>query len=230
LNNRFRLSKLKKIKRFLFSLLMSLVFLKNKRSRVTRLSAKFVFEMSEKYPDAKFYFSREKLWDDFALQLGAKDWIGLEFGVASGDSTKTFLKMPYAKRCIAWHGFDSFIGLPEPWGDLPAGAFSTGGNPPKLNDPRLNWHIGRIEDTYRQINEVFRDNSRALVIFDFDLYDPSKIAWDEISNHLKPGDLVYFDEAYEDDESKLIDAILHSKMINFSIIGFTSMGIAFTVV
>jgi hypothetical protein len=229
LNNPLRLTKLKQTKRYLYAFFLDFVFLRNKRSRVTQLSAEFVFHMKRKHPETKFFYTREGLWRSFATQLQGASWRGFEFGVASGDSTKKLLKMPYSKTCESWHGFDTFTGLPMPWGDLPQGAFSTGGEPPKIKDERISWHMGPIEQTYKSISEVNTIKSRLLVIFDFDLYGASKVAWDEISKSLKTGDIVYFDEAYEFDEAKLITEILDSQIFELRVLGYTSMGIAFYV-
>ena len=224
-----RLTLHKRIKRIFFSLLISRLFLLGKKSRVTRLSAEFVFRMQDLYPTAKIFHSREKLWRTFGGHLGTNKWVGFEFGVAYGDLTKTFLKMPYIGSCVEWHGFDTFFGLPNEWGDLPKGAFSTNGKPPKLKSKLIKWHIGRIESTCEEISKLQNLNKNFVVIFDFDLYSASKVAWDAIVNYLKPGDIIYFDEAYESDENRLIEEILLNQTVFLEVIGYTTMGIAFEV-
>lgn len=219
----------KRIKRIVFSLLINRLFLKGGKSRVTRLSAEFVFRMHAKYPNAELFHSREKLWKAFANFLDKEQWLGFEFGVASGDATKTFLKMPYTKNCRGWHGFDTFMGLPSEWGDLPKGAFSTNGIPPQIHSDLLHWHIGRIENTCDEINSLPNLDKRFIVIFDFDLYSPTKAAWNIIAKFLKPGDIIYFDEAYESDEAQLINEIISSQQIVLGVVGYTTMGIAFQV-
>ena len=154
--------------------------------------------------------------------------MGFEFGVASGDATKTFLKMPYINNCLQWNGFDTFHGLPTAWGDLPEGAFSTNGKPPEINNPIIMWHIGLIEDTCLQINSFDYLDKNFVVIFDFDLYSATKSAWDEISRFLKPGDIIYFDEAYEADEERMINEI-HLSNLKLKILGYTAMGIAYKI-
>lgn len=228
--NPLRLTKSKRLKRYFFSLLIDVIFLRNKRARVTQLSAEFAFEMKNKYPEARFFYTREGLWKSFSTHLNEVGWIGFEFGVASGDSTKKILRMPFSKTCESWNGFDTFTGLPEAWGDLPIGAFSTGGITPSLKDSRVKWHKGLIEETYGKISEVVNPQARLLVIFDFDIYSATKVAWDEISKFLKSGDVIYFDEAYEFDESQIILEIFTSSKFEFSILGYTSMGVAFTII
>ena len=224
-----RLTLKKRLRRVLFSLFIQKIFLSGSKARVTRLSAQFVFKTHEEFPEAKFFHSREKLWSSFAGTIGDKPWIGFEFGVASGDATKTFLKMPYAVNCLQWNGFDTFFGLPNAWGDLSAGAFSTNGVPPKIENQIVNWHVGLIEKTCTNIQTLNLLDQRFIVIFDFDLYSATKSAWTAIEPHLKSGDILYFDEAYESDESQIIEEIIASKKLYFRVLGYTTMGIAFVI-
>jgi len=224
-----RLTLQKRLKRIIFSLLIKRLFLQDKKSRVTRLSAKFVFSTHENYPSAKLHHSRERLWESFGEHLGQSEWVGFEFGVASGDATRTFMRMDYAKNCLQWNGFDTFCGLPSAWGDLPEGAFSTDGNPPSIKSSIIKWHVGLIEDTCTDINLLNFLNKNFIIIFDFDLYSATKAAWDVISKFLKVGDIIYFDEAYEKDEARLIHEIFESGLA-LEILGYTTMGIAYKVI
>lgn len=224
-----RLTWQKRIKRVFFSLLVSRVFLNGKRSRVTQLSAGFVFKMHALYPTAKLFHTRENLWRSFGSHLSAKKWVGFEFGVASGDATKIFLKMPYINNCVGWNGFDTFFGLPSEWGDLPKGAFSTNGIPPQIKSGLVQWHVGRIENTCKEIAKLKNLDQQFVIIFDFDLYSATKAAWDVVVNYLKPGDIIYFDEAYEADENQIIEEILQKKDVLLEVVGYTTMGIAFKV-
>lgn len=224
-----RLTLKKRLRRVLFSILIQKIFLGGKKARVTRLSAQFVFNTHEAFPEARFFHSREKLWQSFAEIVGDDPWIGFEFGVASGDATKTFLKMPYAPNCLQWNGFDTFFGLPNAWGDLPAGAFSTNGIPPKIKKQIINWHVGPIENTCNKIESLQLLDHRFIIIFDFDLYSATKSAWDAIEPHLKSGDVLYFDEAYESDECQIIKEIIASKKHSLAVLGYTTMGIAFII-
>jgi len=219
----------KRLKRIFFTFLLEKLFLGSRKSRVTRLSAKFVFMTYEKYPKAKLFYSREQLWKSFDSHLNDAQWVGFEFGVASGDATKTFMRMPYTKNCLEWNGFDTFYGLPSAWGDLPEGAFSTNGRPPTIKSEIVSWHIGLIEDTCVKIPRLKHLEQNFILIFDFDLYSATKSAWDAISKFLKPGDIIYFDEAYEVDEERIILEI-HSSNLPLKILGFTVMGIAFQVI
>lgn len=224
-----RLTWRKRAKRIVFSLLLKKLFLGGKKARITRLSARFVFDTFEKYPKAKFFHSREQLWKSFGAYFDERDWVGFEFGVASGDATKSFMGMPYARRCRQWNGFDTFQGLPSAWGDLPQGAFSTGGSTPKIENKIIKWHVGLIEDTCSDINLLDNLDKNFIIVFDFDLYSATKTAWNVISKYLKSGDIIYFDEAYEADEAQIIKEIFDSKIISLDILGYTTMGIAFQI-
>jgi hypothetical protein len=224
-----RLTWLKRLKRVIFSRLIERLFLHGSKSRVTRLSAQFVFSTHENQPNAKLFHSREQLWKSFGHTIGESEWIGFEFGVASGDATRTFLRMPYAVNCLQWNGFDTFLGLPDAWGDLPKGAFSTGGTPPSIKNTIVEWHVGLIQKTCTNINSLNFLDRKFIVVFDFDLYSATKVAWDVISKFLKSGDIIYFDEAYEADEAKMISEIIESNL-ELEIIGYTAMGIAYKVI
>ena len=224
-----RLNRGKRLKRIIFSRLVEKLFLQGAKSRVTRLSAKFIFSTHEKHPDARLFHSREQLWKSFGETLGDSEWVGFEFGVASGDATKTFMKLPYAANCLKWHGFDTFLGLPDAWGDLPRGAFSTGGHPPLIKNTIVEWHIGLIQETCAAIGSLSFLDKKLVIVFDFDLYSATKAAWDVISKFIKAGDIIYFDEAYEADEAKMINEIMESNL-KLEILGYTTMGIAYKVI
>ena len=226
---RMRLTWGKRLKRIIFSHLVEELFLKGPKSRVTRLSAQFVFSTYESQPNARLFHSREHLWKSFGHTIGESKWIGFEFGVASGDATRTFMEMPYAVNCLQWNGFDTFLGLPEAWGDLPKGAFSTGGSPPLIKNTIIEWHVGLIQETCTDIYSLDFLDKKFVIVFDFDLYSATKIAWDVISKFLKAGDIIYFDEAYEADEGRIIKEEIDTD-VRFEILGYTTMGVAYKVI
>jgi hypothetical protein len=160
---------------------------------------------------AKRYRNRERLWRAASRPLQDGRATVLEFGVASGDATRLWLSMLRNPE-LEWHGFDTFTGLPEPWirGGLrfaDARTFDVGGVPPEIPDPRVTWNIGRIEETLPSVKLDF--SPPLCVLFDLDLYGPSAFALEWLSCHLKPGDLLYFDEAYDPwHERRLLDEFL----------------------
>jgi hypothetical protein len=157
------------------------------------------------------YRSRERLWRAASGRVQSGSVTALEFGVASGAATRFWLSMLRNPE-LRWHGFDTFTGLPEPWVRAglqfaEKGQFDAGGEPPELADPRVTWHVGRIEQTLPAARIDFAP--RLLVLFDLDLHGPSAFALERLAEHLKPGDLLYFDEAYDPwHERRLIDEFL----------------------
>jgi hypothetical protein len=157
---------------------------------------------------------REKLWETIVPTLARKDsLVVMEFGVAWGYATKWWLSRLSDPR-LEWHGFDTFTGLPTTWDRAgltiyDAGSFSAGGNTPPIQDPRVQWHVGDVGAT---VGEVDWDQAgkRPLFLFlDFDLYEPTRIALEAAVPHLKPGDVMYFDEAFDAwNERRAIDEIL----------------------
>jgi hypothetical protein len=160
--------------------------------------------------DAKGFTTRKRLLDSEAWpKLREGPVTVFEFGVASGDGTRTWLEaLPNTE--LRWHGYDTFTGLPTDWtrGGVPferAGAFDQGGSPPEIDDPRVTWHVGRVESTLPDFSESLRPG-RIFAIFDLDLYEPSKVVLEWLMPRLEPGDLLFFDEAYDPaHERRLVD-------------------------
>lgn len=125
----------------------------------------------------------------------------IEFGVAYGDTAQFILEN--AKGQYIYSGFDTFKGLPEPWRRLQAGAFSNGGMVPGIHEENFVFYKGLINDT---INEIqIQENSRKIVLFDFDLYQPTLFAFQYLIPHLNKGDILYFDEAFDSAERTIIE-------------------------
>jgi hypothetical protein len=157
---------------------------------------------------------RERLWKAILPKLASKGSLAvMEFGVAFGYATQWWLSRLPDPR-LEWHGFDTFTGLPTAWdrGGLTmydAGAFSAGGSTPPIDDPRVHWHIGEVGRTIVDV-DWGRLGTRPLFLFlDFDLYEPTAIALQSAVPYLKPGDVLYFDEAHDAwNERRAIDEIL----------------------
>jgi hypothetical protein len=161
-----------------------------------------------------FFTHRERLWNVVLPKLRERPQLAaLEFGVAWGYATRWWLsRLPDA--ALQWHGFDTFTGLPTTWDRAgltiyDAGSFSAQGNTPPIADPRVRWHVGDVGVTVTEIdwNEL---GERPLFLFlDFDLYEPTRIALEAALPHLKRGDVLYFDEAFDAwNERKAIDELL----------------------
>ena len=172
------------------------------------------------------HLTREALWRSTWDALHAGPVTVLEFGVATGEATRTWVD-GIANPQLRWHGFDTFDGLPVPWirGGVvvsPAGTFTNGGTPPDIDDGRVEWHAGLIEDTLVDFDPDLRPGS-VVALFDLDLYEPSKVALDWLTPRLEPGDLVYFDEVFDPGERRLVDEWLQDVKVEMT--GWTGMAL-----
>lgn len=129
--------------------------------------------------------------------LATDDVDYLEFGVYKGDSIRWWvdqLKAPGA----AFHGFDTFTGLPEDWTpDKPRGFFSTEGQIPVIADPRCQFHAGLFSDTLPGFLSRLRKGRRRVVHLDADLYTSTIYVLNALAPYLDAGDILMFDE-YQD--------------------------------
>lgn len=149
-----------------------------------------------------FGLRREYVWDNALKQLENSPWVGFEFGVAWGFSSKYHLDR--GKKLKEWHGFDTFTGLPENWRHYKSGHFSNDGKFPEINDKRVQWHKGLVQQT---VNSIFFEsyaNQKKYIILDLDLFEPTFWVLSKISPFLKPDDLLYFDEPHDIDEGSLL--------------------------
>jgi len=176
----------------------------------------------ETFDTKRVYINREMLWKRM-LRLMPEEFSALEFGVANGYLTNYWMKRG-GNRIKTWNGYDTFTGLPRAWRDLPQNYFDTGGMVPAITDDRVTWHVGLVQET---LSATFTPPSNLCVcyFFDFDLFEPSFFAWNIIKSQLKIGDFLYFDEAFDSDEKRLItEHVL--KFGTFELVGVTPLAMA----
>jgi hypothetical protein len=96
-----------------------------------------------------------------------------------------------------------------------------------LSDNRISWHVGDVQDTISGLS--FVPDTRKLIFFDFDLFEPTLVAWEFIKESLSSGDVLYFDEAYAKDERLVITAHI---LPNFEVklIGSTTTALALKII
>jgi hypothetical protein len=148
------------------------------------------------------YSDRIALWENMVEALvrntGA---VALEFGVADGLATRWWSGRGVA--FAAWHGFDTFEGLPRAWdrGGVPvmqAGMFTPSGgegSTPQVTAPYpFKWHKGLIEET---LPSFVRPEAPLFVMIDVDLLEPTLVILEWLKTNGRQGDLVYFDEAFD---------------------------------
>jgi tetratricopeptide (TPR) repeat protein len=116
-----------------------------------------------------------------------------EFGVGSGRSMRMTQEiLPLDIQC---HGFDTFTGLPQAWGDEPAGSYSTGGLVPVLEGD-VNFHKGLFSETlppfFKQVGH--EDAFVAYANIDCDLYTSSMDIFENLHGRIVKGSILIFDE------------------------------------
>jgi predicted O-methyltransferase YrrM len=122
-----------------------------------------------------------------AAKLAPAEGLVLEFGVAGGASIN-HLARQFRGRTV--HGFDSFAGLPEPWGTTPAGTFACA--PPQVA-PNVVLVIGMFADTL-PLFLAMHLGPAALVHLDADLYSSTKTVLDLLTLRIEAGTVIAFDE------------------------------------
>jgi len=125
----------------------------------------------------------------------------VEFGVAKGD-TINWWRQANQIESSCFIGHDSFFGLPEAWAAMPKGGFSTEGKPPEIPDPRVSFVKGWFRDTVSQAGFARPSPDHVLYAhLDADLYGSTSLCLHALYPHLRPGDILVFDEfAYPQDE------------------------------
>jgi hypothetical protein len=179
----------------------------------------------------RFRVTREGVWSDIEKILG-DEIVLLEFGVASGYMTNWWMKSSIMKKNFTYHGFDSFQGLPSPWRGFDKGTFTTYGMTPDIQHDQLFWHVGLVEDslTVDLVENIVNVSSQMIIFFDLDLFEPTLFAYLRLRSRLKSGDILYFDEARDSDERRvlrdyvMLDFELRPLSVSYSNIAFEIAG------
>ncbi len=180
------------------------------------------------FGNPRAFFNREQLFS-FLLQYElSENVIVLEFGVARGYLTQEILNRDISKRISSWHGFDTFEGLPQSWRNYEKGAFSNNGKTPLINDPRIEWHVGFAQECIKSMPIEQLQSQPLMVVFDLDLEEPTKVVMKYLAPALKEGDIVYFDEAFDHGERRVIMECL-IPVFDLQVVGTTPLAIAFKV-
>jgi hypothetical protein len=191
--------------------------------------ADFIDWQLDRFGTVNIVFNRERLWAEMIKQMRSDTtWHVFEFGVAWGYATHWWLNRVPGHPLASWDGFDRFTGLPRAWRDLPAGAFAASGETPDINDARLQWHVGDVEATLPLIESERLSTGSRVLLFDLDIYEPTAFAWRLIEPHLRAGDLIYFDEAADRDERRVIEElVLPNRRLKY--LGCCNLGLALAV-
>ncbi|MDX2231707.1 MAG: class I SAM-dependent methyltransferase [Leptolyngbyaceae cyanobacterium bins.349] len=121
----------------------------------------------------------------------------LEFGVYNGYSLKIWLDLNQNQQS-RFFGFDSFEGLPEDWKmfsrTLPKGTFDLGGQPPEIEDSRVQLVKGIFQQALPSFLENFRPQNRLFIHCDADLYTSTLYVLTTLNSLMVPGTILLFDE------------------------------------
>ena len=171
------------------------------------LGYSIVFNTFKDLKNSKIFSARELLWD-YAIELSIdefQDVTFIEFGVHEGYSLQYFSKNIKSKNSI-FIGLDSFEGLPESWGVLPAGNFSTNKIAPRIGDDRVSFIEGWFQDTSSVLLNSIQGRSNLLVHFDADLYSSTLFTL-TILDSLKKPYFAIFDEFHGGEDRALYNYI-----------------------
>jgi hypothetical protein len=187
----------------------------------------------------RLFSRREALWKKISGLVKNEPEIRIiELGVAWGYATNWFLTKGWpldldsiskSNSKVRIDAFDRFNGLPTAWRTHLEGFFDNGGVPPNIEDGRVTFHKGNVEETIRNLNLVEFTKSPVLVLFDLDLFEPSLAAYEFLKVVFKEGDFLYFDEAFYLDERRLIEEYVLNDF-NVDVIGFTSLAICLRII
>ncbi len=125
----------------------------------------------------------------FAMAHAPSTGLVLEFGVRRGTSLRCLAAL--TEQTV--HGFDSFEGLPEAWGDHPPGLLTTGRALPTVPG-HVTLQVGWFAETLpRFLGENPTEKVR-LVNIDSDLYPSAQTVLQHLAPRIHPGTILVFDE------------------------------------
>jgi hypothetical protein len=143
---------------------------------------------------ARVFKTKQDLWREcITNQVGISNKIAYaEFGVYKGYSINFFAQHNLNNESI-FIGLDSFEGLPESWGPVAKGTFSTKGIIPKTNDSRVSFIKGLFQNTFDDLFARLLKAETLVIHYDADLYSSTLFALAKIDN-LKKSYIAIFDE------------------------------------
>jgi hypothetical protein len=124
----------------------------------------------------------------YGVSLAPRSGDVLELGVRRGTTLRFLAGLVPERRIL---GFDSFEGIPEPWGGQPRGLYSTDGEMPSV-PPNVTLHPGLFEQTLHAADRA--DEQLALVHVDCDLRGSTRTALRALAPRIGAGTVLVFDE------------------------------------
>ncbi len=143
----------------------------------------------------------------------------LEFGVGAGHSFKWWVehnRHPASK----FFGFDTFTGLPERFGLLKEGTFSTGGKIPEIADARCAFCPGLFQQTLGPFVQSHPLQHRKVIHLDADLYSSTLFVLTRLAPCLRKDDILLFDEfGVPTDEFRAFADFVSAYAIKYEVLG-----------
>ena len=159
---------------------------------------------------------------EFSLQQTSVEGYFMEFGVYKGATIRHLAKL---RPNTAFHGFDSFEGLPEAWGgfNLDKSAFDLGGRLPQA-PANVSLHKGWFRESLPAWG-VKNPGPVAFMHIDCDLYSSTMDILRALADRFQPGTVVVFDEyfnypGWENHEFKAWHEFVKERGIQYEYIGF----------
>jgi hypothetical protein len=119
----------------------------------------------------------------------------LEFGVCKGETFAIWVKNN-KNAGSRFTGFDTFEGLPEDWGNIKKGAYSANGRLPDIQDSRIDFKVGLIQDTLPGFTKSLSKGVKKVIHIDVDLYNATLISLVHMQPFLEKGDVIIFDDFF----------------------------------
>jgi len=185
----------------------------------TRESARFVMENMN---DVRGLATPFDVLTSCLDQVGT-DGMYMEFGVYSG----TTINHIAARVETTVHGFDSFEGLPEQWGSVPAGKFARHGDLPEVRE-NVELHVGWFQETLPRFLETHAGRA-AFIHIDSDLYSSARTILTALQPRIVPGTVIVFDEffnypGWQEHEYRAFREFIDAAGFSFRYIGYANRG------
>jgi hypothetical protein len=178
--------------------------------------------LSRNFDDAKPFSAAQQVLR-FAVTEAPKRGLVMELGVFRGGSLRIIADCVLPRTA---HGFDSFDGLPEKFGNHPQGTFAVPLPERPIFDSNVELHVGLFEKTLGPFANEYRDDI-AFVHIDCDLYSSTKCFFDAFGDRIKPGTILLFDEyfgydGWEDEEFKAFQEFVARKKCRYTYIAYSA--------
>ena len=162
----------------------------------------------------EIHFNRWSIYDR-AIALSDCDRAFYEFGVWMGDSFKYIVP-----HFATGYGFDSFQGLPEDWGVVPRGAYSSRGRVPDIKNSEF--IVGEFAGTLPEFFGSKRPMA-GLINFDADLYSSTITALSNAKPVIDERTMLVFDEFivnnnWELDEFKALNEFCEANGFGYEVV------------